>query len=189
MDAVFFWFLLLSIIVLNNNSYGFYPQAEELDESESSKLNCTVKEKPAIQRRRVFRSITSLPSHSTSPPHHISDDAFVSTSTIGYQCSESLSHSSSPSLYYNVTASLPSNFNPKSYQKRPVPKPRTVSLNRVDASDVNVESSLPKVNNILSNIHKIHKASTYYFICTCFSTFIWTLVQLIHKLNQNEYLL
>ena len=79
------------------------------DQSNSS----TGKVKPPIQRRTVFHSNTA-PENGTVPHH----DQLVSSSTNGHHYAGSLPRSKSPStLYTDFTASLPSNFDPKSYQE------------------------------------------------------------------------
>ena len=69
--------------------------------------------KPPIQSRTVFHS-RPAPEINTGLHH----DHLVSSSTNGQHYTKSLPRSKSPStLYADLTASLPSNFNPKSYQE------------------------------------------------------------------------
>ena len=82
-----------------------------VDESKFGDPSNTGKVKPPIQRRTVY--------HSNPAPTELDHNHLISLSTNynGHHCTESLPRSkSSSSLYPDLTASLPENFDPKSDQ-------------------------------------------------------------------------
>ena len=125
----------------------------------ASEVNSTaVKEKPVVApkpRRAISHTSTTPVSRSSTLPHHSSSNSFVSPSTTIRQRAESLPDSESPCRHVNVTASLPHNFNTKSYVEHPVSKHHAVSPHSpVDSPNKNAStfsnrSSPPKVNYVL----------------------------------------
>lgn len=106
--------VILCEVQASQCNFWNYPQEMKADESKLDQRNSsTGKVKPQIQRRTIFHSNTA-PEISTV----LHRDHLVSSSTNGHHYTGSLPRSKSPSsLYTDFTASLPSNFDPKSYQE------------------------------------------------------------------------
>lgn len=159
------------------------------DKSKSSQSRGTAKEKPPpIQRRTVFSNSTS-PSSISNPN---GSPVYYNSSTAVYRRSDSLPGSKSAS-YLNCdfsslprnldgnsysesqcngsyhltdcTTSLPSSLTGKGYGKRPVPKPRTISLNS-PPDDSLYEKSSRTISNHDSCPPKVCKVSDVFYLCT-----------------------
>lgn len=158
------------------------------DKSKSSQSRSTAKEKPPIQRRTVFSNSTS-PSSNSIPN---GSPVYSNSSTAVYRRSDSLPGSKSAS-YLNCdfsslpknldgnsysesqcngsydltdcTTSLPSSLTGKGYGKRPVPKPRSISVNSPpdDSSYVNTSRTTSNHNSCPP---KVRIVSDVFHLCT-----------------------